>query len=526
MDTLAPAEKPKYYTFEDYPIEDLLVYAGIDCIVTSDIASKMFPDIVYEPDFVDYFPEKRADGKATFVRSKVTKAMSIMDMYLAHVAPAHEFLIDLELNGIKYDVEGNRAMKARMEEEIENLEAEIWELIPGVQFNLDSGTETGKYLYDFLKLTPPSFTKTNEPSTDGDAMKELAKNYPEHSKWLNILAKRNDIASLYRTFIRTYVEDFVKSDGRIHPSYNQHGTSSFRISGSDPNLTQLPRPKHGYNIRELFTVDEGYVFIAFDFSSAEVKILGALCKDEALLRAIREGLDFHAFSASNMFGIEYNAFVAALNDDENPNRKDYKEKRQISKVLTFSILYGSSPAGIAAQLGVTLERAKELMELYFNLFPGVKTYVECSHEMALSNGFVIGPFGQRKMEFGAKSVFKGTAVYNGALRNAQNVRVQNTTSTFGLACFARLNEAIKKYGAMSLCTVYDSIELQVPIKHAAEVLELAFYILNDEPVKIYDWLELPVGVDAEIGFNWGDAVHINRGATQEEIEKLLETLKE
>jgi len=87
-------------------------------------------------------------------------------------------------------------------------------------------------------------------------------------------------------------------------------------------------------------------------------------------------------------------------------------------------------------------------------------------------------------------------------------------------CFAELNKAIKPLGAKSICTVYDSIELEVPIEVAAEVLELAFYHLNDKPVLDFDWLTLPLGVDAEIGLNWGDAVHINRGATQEEIEAL------
>jgi DNA polymerase I-like protein with 3'-5' exonuclease and polymerase domains len=140
--------------------------------------------------------------------------------------------------------------------------------------------------------------------------------------------------------------------------------------------------------------------------------------------------------------------------------------------------------------------------------------------MAKLNGYVVTPFGQRKMEFGAADLFKSTAVYNGCMRNAQNVRVQSTTSTFGMMCFADLNKAIKPLGARSICTVYDSIELEVPLAVAAQVLELAFYHLNDKPVTVFDWLDLPVGVDGEIGLNWGDAIHINRGTTQEQIEEM------
>lgn len=182
-------------------------------------------------------------------------------------------------------------------------------------------------------------------------------------------------------------------------------------------------------------------------------------------------------------------------------------------------MYGSSPNGIALNLDIPLDQAKGLIDLYFKAFPLIKTYVDNTHAMAKENGYVVTPFGQRKMEFGATELFEGTAAYNGCLRNSQNVRVQSTTSTFGMMCFAELNLAIKQYRAKSLCTVYDSIELEVPIEHAAVVLELAFVHLNDNPVKVFDWLDLPVGVDAEIGLSWGGAGHINRGATQEEIEK-------
>lgn len=172
-------------------------------------------------------------------------------------------------------------------------------------------------------------------------------------------------------------------------------------------------------------------------------------------------------------------------------------------------------------LGITLDRANELIALYFEQFPGIKVYVEESHKMALENNFVLNEFGQRKRTYGCFPVFKGTAVYNGALRLAQNVRVQSTASTFGLMCFARLNQTIKRLGGKCTCTVYDSIEMEVPIEKAAEALEAVFYHLDDEPVQLYDWLKIPVGVDAEIGFNWGDAEGVKRGATQEQIEEML-----
>lgn len=177
------------------------------------------------------------------------------------------------------------------------------------------------------------------------------------------------------------------------------------------------------------------------------------------------------------------------------------------------------------QLGLTKERAEELMDLYFGLYPGIKTYIECSHNMAELNHYVFSWFGQRKMTYGAMPVFKGTAVYNGSKRLAQNVRVQNAASSFGLDCFAHFSNAIKPLGGKSLCTVYDSIEVSAPIDRAAEVIEIGFYELDDHPLKRFPWLELPVGCDAEIGFNWGDVRHVHRGITQEEILEELAKLR-
>lgn len=507
------ADKPIYRTFEDFDIEELLLYGGIDCIVTSSILEKLKKRVNDSPEYTVVFND--ASGRR-FKKKEIIP--SIAETYMRQTAEAHEFILDLELNGIKYDVEGNYRIRGQLEKEIAELEKVVYSHVGSV--DMDSGQQLGHFLYEVKGFKTDRKTKTGELSVDGDTIKELAENYPDDAGWLNALAKRNDLTSIYRTFIVNYVKDFVKPDGRIHASYSMHGTGSFRIAGDSPNLTQLPRPKHGYNLRKLFTAEKGNVFVCLDFSSAEVKILGAICKDPELLRAIREGMDFHSLSASKMYGVEYETFIAVLADKRHSNHRDYKEKRQFSKALTFGILYGSSPNGIALNLGISKLQAEELIRLYFDAFPLIKVYVDNTHEMARDNKYVLNQFGQRKMEYGLIDVFKGTAVYNACLRNSQNYRVQSTSSGFGMACFAKLNKAIKPLGAKSVCTVYDSIELEVPLSAAAEVLELSFHYMNDDPMVMYDWLDFPVGVDAEIGLNWGDAEHVARGTTQEEIDEM------
>ena len=135
---------------------------------------------------------------------------------------------------------------------------------------------------------------------------------------------------------------------------------------------------------------------------------------------------------------------------------------------------------------------------------------------------VYSPFGQRKQEHGARQVFKGSPVYNAALRNAQNVSIQGPASTFGLICFAMLNRELKKRGiGRAVLTVYDSIEFEVLRGNEAEAIELAFYYLDDWPVEEFDWLNFTVGSDGELGNTFGTLEEVHRGITQEECEAVI-----
>lgn len=510
-------EVPIYRTYEDFPIEDLLQYAGCDCLATTGVLNKVFPKVVERRPYT-YSKE----GAAVKGHSP-----AIIDFMEQMEMPAHEFIIDMELNGIKYDVDLNKAQSKKIEVELPELEDKVFTLF-GRKFNPDSGKEMVKLLYEDLKFDPPSYTKKKEPSVDGDALASLADTH--ELEWLKVLARRNNLASVHRTFFKNYVEDFVKPDGRIHPSYNLFGTSSFRISGSDPNLTQLPNEgtehRLGYAIRQCYTVDPGNLFLCLDQSSAEVKVLGALCKDPKLLRAIAEGKDFHSYSAASMYGIDYDEFVAHLNYD-GPDKelkeikKKYKLMRQGSKALTFGILYGSSIRGIAMTLGISEPEANRLIALYFKEFPMIEVYVKDAHNMAMWNHRVLNTFGQAKQQFGAMSLFRKTAVYNAALRNSQNVRVQSTASSTGLYGFTQINSRVKPMGGKSLATVFDSLELEIPYKKAAEIVEICFSEMEEGLVEKFDWLDLPIAIDLELGMNWGQMTKIPRGISQPDLEKLL-----
>lgn len=152
----------------------------------------------------------------------------------------------------------------------------------------------------------------------------------------------------------------------------------------------------------------------------------------------------------------------------------------------------------------------------------VKVFISDQHAMAARNQMVYSPFGQRKQEHGARQVFKGSAVYNAALRNSQNVGIQGPASTFGLICFAMLNRELRKRNiGRAVLTVYDSIEFEVLRGHEAEAIELAYYYLDDWPVEEFDWLNFKVGCDGELGNTFGTLEEVHRGITQAECEEVI-----
>lgn len=504
----------KVKSYEEYDYERLCEYAGLDNIVTSDLLVALWPDVKRS---LNYKWSK--EGVVTNIHTP-----TILDEALNVKSPALEFMVDMEVNGFLYDQALNREFDRNMLADVMVHEDAVFHALkrkPG-SINLDSTKELTKLLYEDMKLTSSITTPRGEPAVSGDAIKEM---YEESKiEWLNDLRIRNDIKRIHSSFISTYIGDWVKRDGRIHPSYNLHGTSSHRISSDNPNLLNLPNPVHGYNIRRCYIVPVGHVFVTFDFSSCEVKILAALCRDEKMLVAIHQGLDFHSYTAATINGITYDEFVEVLKDKTNPLAKKYKKLRQNAKAVTFGILYGSSLFGIALGLGITQDEAKDLVDLYFETFPRIKDFVEDQHQMAKLNQMVFSPFGQRKREFGTYDCFKRTAVYNAALRNSQNVQIQGPASTLGLMSFAELNTRNKLLGARSLATVYDSIEIESPMKSVARVIENGFACMDDWPQETFDWLDFPIGADAEIGFNWGEVVDVHRGETQEQIEAKLREL--
>ncbi len=475
---------PAGKTYEDFPLDKLQIYAGIDALCTARLRSKLVP-LLRQP--IIYHTSTRTAEKRHGVGFEVTK----------YKTKALNFLIDLSHRGIGFSLERNLEMRTRVERHIAELEQEL-----KLDFSPSSGPQLMEYLYTRRGFAPISKTKSGLPSVDSETLADLAEIHNDPS--IGKIAILNELNALNNTFLKQYAS-FVKRDGRIHPQYNLHGTSSFRISAENPNPTQIPDVIHGYSVRSCFIPREGHLFLVADYSSAEVKILGAISRDERLLEAIRQGWDFHSYTAARIAGMSYEEFVGRLKEEaaSKEKRTVYKAMRQAAKAITFAILYGSAPLSVALQLGISIGEAENLFKLYFEQYPGIRSFIERAHLEARLNKFILTPFGQTRRELGLRDEFKGTAVYNAALRNSQNAYIQSPTSTLGLIAFAETDARLSEVGGYAVCTVYDSVEAEILSSRKDESVSIVKHTMNDWVQEQFPWVDFPIGVDVEVGESWG-----------------------
>lgn len=474
-------------SYEEYPLDQLQVYAGIDALVTSQLRNELMPrlkaDIMYE------------------TSTGIVNMGNLYDRDISQVkGRALDFLLELEYNGIGFDLPYYYALRSSVENTLEQLQDAIGDL----GFSVTSGPKLMEYVYETRGFKPTTYTAKGQPSIDYDTLTSY--DDPE----LNNIAKFNELQSLYSTFLSGYHLN-VKRDGRIHPNYNLHGTSSHRITGTNPNLTQLPRDREGISFRTCFSAEPGYVFLAADYSSAEVKMLAAVSRDPALLVAAREGRDFHSSTAAELLHIPYEEFIDRRKNGTKEQKEECDRLRQNAKSITFAILYGSSEYSVATKLGISKEEAHELFRLYFETYPGIEAYVNDAHFTSRANKMVMTNMGQIRREygllpwFGERPLSRTESVYNYSLRNSQNVIIQSATSTLCLMAFSELADRIKGIGGKAVCTVYDSVEMEVPESRLQEAVGLVHYCLEQWPMEQFSWLDFPMQVDIEAGPNWGQA---------------------
>jgi len=355
----------------------------------------------------------------------------------------------------------------------------------GHEVNLGSPKQLQTVLFDELSMPKTRQTKTGY-STDQQALSDLQKSNPH--PFLDALLGHRDQSKL-----RQIVEGLRKSvgtDGRIHTTFDQTGTSTGRLSSLDPNLQNIPaRTEVGHQIRATFVAAEGYEgLLTADYSQIEMRIMAHFSGDEALIEAFKRGEDLHQYVGSQVFEVEPESVTP--------------EQRTKVKAMSYGLAYGLSAYGLAKQLSIEPSEAKNLMADYFTRFGKVREYLRDVVEQARTNGYTETLFGRRRPfpELNSPNRIAREA----AERAALNAPMQGTAADIMKRAMITIAERIHDEGLSSrmLLQVHDELVFEVSPGERSALEDIVVHEMSHAA-------ELKVPLDVQVGFgaNWDDAAH-------------------
>lgn len=323
--------------------------------------------------------------------------------------PLVRVLADMEITGVRLDVDTLNKAAVEMEGRINSLENKICELA-GETFNVGSPSKVGEILFDKLGLdNKAKKTKTGQYSTSEDILEKLTSKHPI----VALILQYRALKKLYSTYLTALPAAINPNTDKIHTNYNQTVTSTGRISSTSPNLQNIPvRDDEGREIRRAFIADPGHLFLSADYSQIELRLVADFAKDETMIEAFHNNEDIHTITAAKIYHKE--------NEDVTPN------ERRNAKTANFGILYGISAFGLASRLGIPRSEAKEIIDNYFTTFPTIHKYMNDSIEFAREKGYVETKAGRKRYLADINS--KNPVVRGYAERNAINAPVQGSAA--------------------------------------------------------------------------------------------------
>ena len=443
-------------TFDKVPIDKAVPYAAEDADVTLRLW-QVFKPLLH--------------------RSQVTTVYETLERPLVPV------LAEMEMHGIKVDRDTLSRMSNAFAQKMAGLEAELYELA-GHEFNVQSPAQVGEILFDQMSMEGGKKTKTGQWSTPATVLEDLA---TEHDFPARVLDYRQ-LQKLKSTYTDALQGHINADTGRVHTSYSIAGASTGRLASTDPNLQNIPvRSEEGRRIREAFVAEPGNVLVSLDYSQIELRILAHIADIPALKQAFADGLDIHAMTASEMFGVPM--------DEMTP------EIRRKAKAINFGVIYGISGFGLARNLRIPRAEAQGFIDRYFERFPGIRTYMDDTVAFAKEHGYVQTLFGRRihTPEIGAKGPHAGFAK-----RAAINAPIQGTAADVIRRAMIRMPDAIAGLPARMLLQVHDELIFEVPKASVDETIAIARRVMENAPDPVVR-LDVPLTVDAGQGANWAEA---------------------
>jgi DNA polymerase-1 len=401
--------------------------------------------------------------------------------------PLVNVLARMERRGISIDRQVLSRLSGEFAQRAAGLEAEIQELA-GEPVNPGSPKQLGDILFGKLNLPGGTKTKTGAWSTGASLLEDLAEAGHELPQKILDWRQVSKLKSTYTDALPDYVNPRTK---RVHTSYALAATTTGRLSSSEPNLQNIPvRNEEGRKIRRAFIADKGNKLVSADYSQIELRLLAEIADIPALKKAFKDGLDIHAMTASEMFGV--------------PIKDMPGEVRRRAKAINFGIIYGISAFGLANQLGIAREEAGAYIKKYFERFPGIKDYMEETKAFAKKNGYVTTLFGRKCHYPDIANSNPSIRAFNE--RAAINARLQGTAADIIRRAMVRMDETLesKKLSAQMLLQVHDELIFEVPEKEVARALPVVKQVMEAAPHPAVS-LSVPLQVDARAADNWDEA---------------------
>ena len=398
--------------------------------------------------------------------------------------PLVEVLTDMEAEGINLNVNFLNQLSKTLTADIAVLEKDIYGEV-GETFNLASPKQLGVILFEKLKLVDkPKKTKTGQYSTAEDILSYLAKDHPIVDK---ILEWRS-LQKLENTYVSALPNDLNPQTLRIHTVYNQAVAATGRLSSNNPNLQNIPiRTPRGQEVRKAFIPrDSDHILMAADYSQIELRIIAALSKDPAMVKAFQNNEDIHAATAARVFGV--------------PIEEVNREQRSNAKTVNFGIVYGVSAFGLSQQTKLNRTESKALIDTYYNSYPQLKQYISDQVNFARENGYVSTVLGRRRY---LKDINSQNAVVRGAAeRNAVNAPIQGSAADIIKLAMIQIHQKIinENWQSKMLLQVHDELVFDV-LKSEREGFEK---MVKTEMENAFD-IGLPLLVDIGFGENWLEA---------------------
>ena len=396
--------------------------------------------------------------------------------------PLLSVLSRMERNGVVID----EAMLSQQSDELTRRMAKIEQAtftLAGQEFNIGSPKQIQAVLYDKMELPVLSKTPKGQPSTSESVLQELALDY----ELPKLILDHRSLSKLKSTYTDKLPKQINPRTGRIHTSYHQAVAATGRLSSSDPNLQNIPvRTEDGRRIRQAFIAPPGYRLLAADYSQIELRIMAHLSGDPGLLEAFAKGEDIHRTTAIEVFGTTASSVT--------------QEQRRAAKAINFGLIYGMSPYGLARQLNTEISEAREYVDRYFDRYPGVKTFMDKTRELAREQGYVETVFKRRLYlpDINARN----SARRQYAERTAINAPMQGTAADIIKRAMITVDEWLidSQIDARLIMQVHDELVFEIienEIDHARKNIRKLMIAAAE--------LAVALEVDIGTGHNWDEA---------------------